>query len=183
MISLLLTQKKRALYSEAFRETNPILHYSFSQIKDEFEDHLTAINENTNEIQSNYELLCNIDQKLNKLTERLDKLEIFLQKHGLKTEQTEKFKPTRLSKREQEIFLILYTLEEVKGSVTYLDIAHRVSLPEDIIASYISNMLQKGLPIIKKYIANETHLNLNPKFKALQAKENILQIEQRTLNL
>jgi len=171
------------LYSESFKETNTILHNAFSQIKDEFEDHLTAVNENTNEIQANYELVCNIDQKLNKLAERLDKLEIFLQKHGLKTEQKEKFKPIRLSKREQEIFLILYTLEEIKGTVTYLDIARRVALPEDIVASYISNMLQKGVPIIKKYIANEAHLSLNPSFKSLQAKENILQIEQRTLTI
>ena len=169
------------LYSEAFKETNLQLHDAFSQIKDEFEDHLIAINENTNEIQSNYELLSNLDQKLNKIAERLDKLEIFLQKHGLKTEEKENFKPVRLSKREQEVFLILYTLEEVKGSVTYLDIARRVSLPEDIVSSYISNIIQKGVPIIKKYIANEVHLSLNPRFKALQAKENILQIEQRTL--
>ncbi len=64
MNSVLLTQKKRGLYSEIFRETNSELQDAFSQIKDEFEDHLTAINENTNEIQANYELLCNIDQKL-----------------------------------------------------------------------------------------------------------------------
>ncbi len=180
---MLLTEKKRGLYSEEFRETNSQLHDAFSQIKDEFEDHLTAINENTNEIQANYELLCNIDQKLNKLTERLDKLDLFLQQKGMKIEEKEAFKPIRLSKREQEIFLILYTLEEVKGSVTYLDISRRVALPEDIVASYISNMLQKGVPITKKYIANEAHLSLNPKFKSLQAKENILQIEQRTLTI
>jgi len=179
---VLLTEK-RALYSAIFKETNSQLHEAFSQIRDEFEDHLTAINENTNEIQANYELVCNIDQKLNKVTERLDKIELFLQKQGLKTEEKEQFKPIRLSKREQEIFLILYTLEEVKGSVTYLDIARKVCLPEDIVASYIANMLQKGVPITKRYIANEAHLNLNKKFKSLQAKENILQIEQRRLSL
>lgn len=170
-------------YSEAFKETNTQLHNAFSQIKDEFEDHLTAINENTYEIQANYELVCNIDQKLNKLAERLDKIEIFLQKHDLKTEEKQEFKPIRLNKREQEVFLILYTLEEAKGSVTYLDIAHRVGLPEDIVASHISNMIQRGVPIIKKYKANQTHLSLNPHFKSLQAKENILQIEQRTLTV
>lgn len=171
------------LYSEAFKETNMQLHDAFSQIRDEFEDHLTAINENTNEIQANYELLCKIDQKLTKLTERLDKIDLFLQKNGLKKEEKQQFKPIRLSKREQEIFLVLYTLEEVKGSVTYLDIARKVSLPEDIVSSYIANMLQKGVPIIKRYIANETHLSLNPAFKSLQAKENILQIEQRRLTV
>ncbi len=180
---MLLTEKKRMLYSEAFRDTNNQLHGAFSQIRDEFEDHLTAVNENTNEIQANYELIGNIDQKLNKLAERLDKIDLFLQKQGMEIEEKEAFKPIRLSKREQEIFLVLYTLEEVKGSVTYLDIARKVCLPEDIISSYIANMLQKGIPITKKYIANEAHLTLNPKFKAQQAKENILQIEQRMLSL
>jgi len=96
---VLLTEKKRGLYSEEFKETNSQLHDAFSQIKDEFEDHLTAINENTNEIQANYELVCNIDQKLNKLTERLDKFELFLQKQGMEIEEKESFKPIRLSKR------------------------------------------------------------------------------------
>jgi len=178
-----MTQKKRGLYSEIFRETNPELQDAFSQIKEEFEDHLTAVNENTNEIQANYEFLNNSDQKMNKLGERLDRIELFLQKQGMELEEKETFKPVRLSKREQEIFLILYTLEEVKGSVKYLDIARRVCLTEDIVASYITNMIQKGVPITKKYIGNEAHLNLNPHFKSLQAKENILQIEQRTLNI
>lgn len=180
---MLLTEKKRALYSEAFKDINNQLHDAFSQIKEEFEDHLVAINENTNEIQSNYEVISEIDQKLNKLSERLDRIEFFLQKEGLETEEKQEFKPVRLSKREQEVFLILYTLEEIKGSVTYLDIARKLCLTEDIVASYISNIIQKGVPIIKRYIANQAHLSLNPKFKALQAKENILQIEQRTLSV
>ena len=170
MISVLLTEKGE-------------LSTNISQVKDELEDHLTAINENTNEIQSNYEFLCGIDQKLNKLVERLDKMELFLGKQGMEIEQKQQFKPIRLSKREQEVFLILYTLEEVKGPVTYLDIARKVCLTEDIVAAYISNMIQKGVPITKRYIANEAHLSLNPSFKALQAKENILQIAQRTLTV
>ena len=170
MISVLLTEKRE-------------LSTNISQVKDELEDHLTAINENTNEIQSNYEFLCGIDQKLNKLIERLDKIELFLGKQGMEIEEKPQFKPIRLTKREQEIFLILYTLEEVKGPVTYLDIARKVCLTEDIVASYISNIIQKGVPVTKKYIANEAHLSLNPRFKALQAKENILQIAQRTLTV
>ncbi|MBW2975025.1 hypothetical protein KY366_04880 [Candidatus Woesearchaeota archaeon] len=180
---MLIAEKKGMLYSEAFRETNIQLHEAFSQVRDEFEDHLTAVNENTNEIQANYELISNLDQKLNKLAERLDSIELFLQRQGMEIEEKPDFKPIKLTKREQEIFLILYTSEEVKGSVTYLDIARKVCLPEDIVSSYISNMIRKGIPITKRYIANEAHLNLNPKFKAQQAKENILQIEQRRLSV
>ena len=67
---MLLTEKKRMLYSEAFKDINSDLHEAFSQVRDEFEDHLIAVNENTNEIQANYELLCNIDQKMTKMVER-----------------------------------------------------------------------------------------------------------------
>ena len=180
---VILSEEKRTLCSTELTGANQQFKDAISGIKDELEDHLTAINENTNEIQSNYEFLCGVDQKLNKLAERLDKIEFFLEKHGLETEEKPKFKPIRLSKREQEIFLILYTLEELKGPVTYLDIARKVCLTEDIVAAYISNIIQKGVPIAKRYIANEAHLSLNPRFKALQAKENILHIEQRTLTV
>ena len=178
-----MTEKKRELYTKIFQETNKDLHEAFSQVKEEFEDHLTAVNQNTNEIQANYELICNIDQKLNKLSERFDRIELFLQKQGMQVEEKEAFKPIKLTKREQEIFLILYTLEEIKGSVTYLDIAKKVCLTEDIVASYVLNMVRKGVPIIKKYISSQAHLTLNKRFKSMQAKENILGIEQRTLQI
>lgn len=180
---MLVTEKKRTLYSETFSETNTELHDAFSQIREEFEDHLVAINENTNEVQANYELIAGVDQKLNKLAERLDKIDLFLQKQGMEIDEKPSLKPIRLSKREQEVFLLLYTLEDIKGSVTYTDIAKKVCLTDDIVASYISNMIQKGVPIRKKYVASQTHLSLDPTFKALQAKENILQIEQRTLTV
>ena len=48
------------------------LRSTFSQIYDEFEDHLHAINENTSEIQENYSYLCGLDNKIAKLNERID---------------------------------------------------------------------------------------------------------------
>ena len=39
------------------------------RIKEEFDEHLGSINENTNEIQANYEYLCNTDSKIDKLNE------------------------------------------------------------------------------------------------------------------
>jgi len=174
---------KRQLYTEIFKETNKQLHQAFSQIKEEFDDHLTSINQNTNEIQSNYELILVLEQKINKLAERIDKIQLFLQKFGLPLEEKQTFKPVNLSKREQEVFLVIYTKEELKGTVTYLDIARYTGLTEDLVASYVSNMIRKGVPIIKKYINNQVHLSLDPRFKAVQAKENILQLEQKTLFL
>ena len=40
---------------------------AFSKVKKEFEEHLEAINENTNEIQSNYELMLKLEEKLDKV--------------------------------------------------------------------------------------------------------------------
>ena len=155
---------------------------SISQINEELEDHLIAINENTNEIQANYEYLCELDNKLAKVTERLDQMQMFLQQHGFKVEEKPSFQVKKLTQREQEVFLILYTLGESKGPMTYLEIAKRTGLTEDLVATYITNMVQKGVPILKRYINNQAHLRLDPVFKQVQAKENILQIEQKVLS-
>tara|TARA_Y100000310_G_scaffold332056_2_gene406876 strand:+ start:131 stop:673 length:543 start_codon:yes stop_codon:yes gene_type:complete len=173
--------KKRVLYAELFNETNQELKEAFSQVKDEFEDHLHAINANTNEIQSNHEFLVGIDQKIGKVEERLDRITMFLERHGMEPEQQHVFDVEKLTKREQEVFLVLYTQEEAKGSVTYLDMAHHTGLTEDLVANYVANMIAKGVPIRKSYLHNQAHFALNPHFKAMQAKENVLGIEQQTL--
>ena len=173
--------KRRVLYAELFNESNQELKEAFSQVKDEFEDHLNAINANTNEIQSNHEFLVGIEQKIGKVEERLDRITMFLERHGMEPVHQETFEVQQLTKREQEVFLVLYTQEEEKGSITYLDIARHTGLTEDLVASYVANMIAKGVPIRKQYLNNQAHFGLNPHFKTLQAKENILNIEQRTL--
>ena len=49
--------------SDSIEEVNYRLQKAFSQITLEFADHLTSINQNTNEIQSNYESFCELDSK------------------------------------------------------------------------------------------------------------------------
>ena len=53
---------------------------AFTQIYDEFEDHLHAINENTSEVQENYTYLCEMDNKIAKLNERIDEIHHMLAK-------------------------------------------------------------------------------------------------------
>ena len=157
------------------------------KIENKFEDLLTSINENTSEIQSNYTMICEQDHKIHNLMEGvISVLKEFKETGKINENLLLKWSrrntsSIKLSKREEEIFLILYTLDGKKGEVTYLDIAKRINFPEDIVASYISNMLQKGIPIIKKYTNNEAHLSLDPKFKSLQAKENILDIKSKKI--
>ncbi len=154
----------------------------FDEIKEELDEHLISINHNTNEISSNYEYLCELDFKINKLSERIDNLQLFLEKNaGFTVEKKPKYDPKPLSNNEQDVFLVLYTLEEKKGAVSYNEISRRTGLSEDLISSYITRMIEKNVPIIKRYVNNQPLLRLDPQFKRLQAKENILRLNQRTI--
>ena len=82
----------------------------------------------------------------------------------------------RLDRREQEVFLVIYTLEEEKGSLTYEDIARKLSISEQLASNYVTSLIEKGVPIMKRYINSKPYLKLDPEFKTLQTKENILQL-------
>lgn len=155
----------------------------FSEVREELNEHLDSINQNTNEISSNYEYMVELDYKLNKLSERLDQLQLFLEKKlGYKAVKGPQFEPKPLSNNEQDVFLVLYTLEEKKGAVAYIEIAKRTGLSEELVSQYITRMIEKNVPIIKRYVNNVPYLRLDPKFKLLQAKENILGLSQRTIS-
>lgn len=141
-----------------------------------------TINENTNEIQSNYEFLNELDQKIDKLSSRLDQIQLFLQeKSDFEIEKEPIFDIQELSKKEKEVFLVLYTLEEQSKGATYSEIAKKLMLTETLVANYILNMIGKGIPIIKTYIDAKANLKLDPDFKRAQAKSNICRIEQKNL--
>ena len=155
----------------------------FDEVKEELDDHLDSINQNTNEIGSNYEYLCELDYKFNKLSERLDSMQLFLEENmGFKKAVKPKFKCKPLSNNEQDVFLVLYTLEDKKGAVSYAEIAKRTGLSEDLVSGYITRMIEKNVPIIKRYVNNQPLLRLDPHFKRVQTKENVLGINQKMIS-
>ncbi len=159
---------------------NKKLKATFDKIKDEFEEHLDAINENTNEIHSNYEYLYELDSKIDKLNEKLDEVMMFIQHLGKKTSKHKKikFKITPLTRKEQEIFLTFYTLEQEQEPVTYSKIAKFLCITPPLVQNYITNLIEKGIPIYKKYLDKEVYLRLSPQFRELQAKKNIVKINE-----
>jgi len=170
--------QKRVLFSNVVDKTT--MSVIFDEVKGQFEDHLAAINENTNEIQANYEFLCELDAKINKIAERMAKIELFLESQGFERDKKPIFEIKELTPREKDIFLVLYTIEE-KGPVTYKEIMHASGLTEELVQAYITRLIEKGIPIIKQYVHNIAYLRLERRFKQLQAKENILKITQQTL--
>ena len=73
--------------------------------RDELDDHLDSINQNTNEIQSNYEYMCRLEAKMDKICERLATLQIRLNELDQGND-----KPARinLSYEEKKVFLAIY---------------------------------------------------------------------------
>ncbi len=147
-------------------------------IKKQLNEHLQAINENTCEIQSNYDLICAIENKIDKLSERIDQIQFFLQCNSdFSVDNVEKFDIRPLTRNEQYVFLVLYALEDEKGVVSYFDISRKTGFSVSLVRDYISSIMEKGVPLIKRYINNSVFLKINKDFKRLQARENILMID------
>ena len=83
-----------------------------------------------------------------------------------------------LTTREKEVFLALYTMAEEKGPITYKVISRRIGLTEFMIREYVTNLIEKGIPIIKKYVNQEVYLDIDQKFRHMQAKENLVDINE-----
>ena len=164
----------------AIQELTSKLQIAFSQVHMEFEDHLDTINENTNEIQSNYKFMCEIDNKITKLNEKIDNIHMILSKlTGKKIKKIKQFEDIDpLTTKEKNIFLNLYTEEE---PVSYSFLARKMSMPVSLLRQYISNLIEKGIPIQKIYKNTLPYILLDKRFKNLQAKKNILKIEQKIL--
>ena len=157
------------------------LKIAFSYIYHELDDHLETINVNSSEIQSNYEYLCELDNKISKLNERIDDIFNILSKlTGKKLLKKPKFEDIDpLTTTEKNVFLNLYTEEK---PATYCELARKMKMHILILREHITNLLQKGIPIQKRYVNTIPYIFLDPKFKNLQAKKNILKIEQRILS-
>jgi len=138
-------------------------------IREELDDHREAINENTNELQSNHEYIRSVDEKLDKLHARIEELFLLL---GKSTEQKADIKP--LTKKEQEVFQALYVVGEGVPYVSYRQLARKLGSSEALISGFITNLVEKGVPILKKYDSGQAFVQLEPKFRQKQAKEVVI---------
>ncbi|MBW2976158.1 MarR family transcriptional regulator [Candidatus Woesearchaeota archaeon] len=153
------------------------LKEALKSVKEELDGHLDTINENTSEIQTSYEYVNEVNDKVEKLAERIEAIELFLQKYSNFTVVEKSFDLKPLTKTEQHVFLVIYALEDEKGLVSYADIIRKTGLPGYAVSEYIARLMEKGIPLVKKYINSIPFIKLNPEFKRLQAKENILCID------
>lgn len=179
MVEIRFKCKDRGVSVDKFKAVEAKIKKSFCAIKEEFSDHLKAINENTNEIQLNYEYLCEIENKVDKLAEKIEELTMFF-KHmaGPQFSADRPSDKIDLTEREREVFFALYSIAEEQGFASYSDISRRLGMPESFVKSYISNLFDKGIPVIKHFDGNKVTLTLEPEFRELQRRENIVGVSE-----
>ncbi|HLC19942.1 MAG TPA: hypothetical protein VJK72_03410 [Candidatus Nanoarchaeia archaeon] len=141
-----------------------------TQIREELDEYLSAINDNTSEIQANYSYTQLVDQRIDQVLARLDHIERMM---GNKRRQI--VQP--LNYEEKKVFLILYT-EEVPKS--YTDLAQQSNLSEGLVIDIITSLIEKGVPILKSHFNTTAYIKMDPVFKEVQAKENVVNLSLKS---
>tara|TARA_Y100000310_G_scaffold243444_1_gene247927 strand:- start:3280 stop:3804 length:525 start_codon:yes stop_codon:yes gene_type:complete len=136
-------------------------------IKQNLSEHLSAINENTSEIQGVFDYVQEVDQKIEKVAARLDQLQL--------DQQRENQQPiiTPLNETERKVFLALYTEEKPLNS---FELSEKSKVPISIVRDILTMVVQKGIPVKRNFENNQTYYHIDPQFKEWQAKEGILNL-------
>ena len=138
---------------------------SLEQIRHVLEEHLSAINDNTTEIQVLFDYLQEVETKVDSLSQRLDKLQL--------DQPAEKVGIIPLSKVETDIFLILYTEE---SALSAEEISVKTKLPLAAIMESISFLIKKNIPVHRSFFNQQFFFALDAQFKEIQAKENVINL-------
>ncbi|RMF06082.1 hypothetical protein D6764_03160 [Candidatus Woesearchaeota archaeon] len=150
---------------------NSRIRDAFQRVREELEEHLETINRNTNEIQDLYEFLCRIEAKVDKIAERVDELDMAV----TGSRRKKSISIGNLSLREKEVATVLYMEAEPQPADR---IARRTGLTVDLVENYLTSLSQKGVPVVKDVVDGVVFYSLDNDFKQLQAKENVLQINE-----
>ena len=144
---------------------------AFKSVREEMDDHLASINENTEEMHDQEAHLEDVEEKFEKLKERVDEIHMMLSQLTKTSEYT-------LSETEKSVFMVLYSIEQTP--LSYSDISMRTGLTELAVKAHIFSMINKAIPILERQIDNQSFFRLDKKFKELQAKENVLKIDMES---
>lgn len=154
--------------SNQLEELKSILRKSFQDVRGEMDEHLFSINQNTSEIQGSQTSIAELDAKVEKLSERLDELFMMLApEKGLDVSSI------KLTRQEQEVFLVLYASE---NPLTPAQVGAKIGLGRQLAAQYLYNLQLKGVPMLARNWNGELFYALELKFKDLQARKNVLRI-------
>ena len=169
--------QEQATIGPCFSDDKEIFHSEVAQViasvREELDDHRQAINENTSEMESNFSFVLEVAKRVDALSERLDALSVQVSQ-GLKSVS---FAIEPLNLKEKRVFSTLYALTEEDPETTYLAISRRLGFSEELVAGYITNLIEKGVPLKKRYVSKQARLSINPAFRDQQAKTNLVRLD------
>lgn len=155
------------------RTSGKIFQDILMSMRRELDEHREVINENTNEIQTNFQFLCELDKRIDVIQERIDELSLLVKGNP----QIRKYTISPLSSREKAVFLSVLSLTESFSNVTYAQIGKQVGLSSTIIGSYISRMQDKGVPFVKKIHSGIIRVGIEKEFRETQIRKNLVGLE------
>jgi len=135
---------------------------TISSFKDELEDYIHSINGNTNEIDIQNSFICEIDNRITKMEEKVDNLHFLLKQLITKSSLS-----VDLSKDEQRVFLILYTNDRFMRSDT---IAQKILLSDGVTGEVLTSMMDKGIPIEREIIDGTKYFRMNIPYSILSLR-------------
>jgi hypothetical protein len=116
-----------------------------------------------------------LEHKYEKLKEITDELQMF--KNSLLLNDKSHFSNIILSLDEQKLFLSLYVFGE-KEPLSFKYLMKKLSVEQDVIKMLFSSLLDKKIPITREKIGSEWYFNIDPRFRELQTKENLIKIHE-----
>jgi predicted transcriptional regulator len=140
-----------------------------TQMREELDEHLQAINENTNELDIQNSYICEIDNRLTKIEEKMDELHFLLKQLVTRAKLS-----VELGKDEQRVFLILYTHSKF---MTTEELGCRSMIDKFTAEEAITSMMDKGIPIDREIFDGNVYFRMNKEFKLRQAKEHVIKID------
>ncbi|HGJ65639.1 TPA: hypothetical protein ENS27_09640 [bacterium] len=151
------------------------LREAFRKIKEERDEHLESINQLTSELQTAFEYISELENKYDKIKENIDELMIF--KNSILLNDKSHFSNIVLSLDEQKLFQTLYVFGE-KEPLSWGFILKKLDLNDASFRLLLSSLLDKQIPITKEKIGNEWYFNLDPRFRDMQTKEQLIKVHE-----
>jgi dGTP triphosphohydrolase len=147
---------------------------AFQKVAEEFSEHLDTINANTSETAALTQAIYVLEEKIDKLNERIDE---FTVSKSFKRKDFSNIE-INLNVQEQEVFATLYTSEKF---LSIKQISGLVGRTIDATKIILKRLVSKKISILKETNGKEYFYGLDKFFKQIQAKENIVKLNETVL--
>lgn len=154
--------------NEDFLGAEKELRSFLGNMRDEMDDHLSAINQNTDEVSKFYNHIDEVESKIDKLNTRLDTMHMMFRQVMNQTAVS-----VDLNMNEQRLFVML---EACPKYLTIDDLAERVGASSDNTEEAIVSMTDKGLPLIRGSCESKPCVKLDSEFKQLNRRQGLIKI-------